>query len=421
MSKLEELLQKFCPDGVEYKKLGEIAVCQKAKNKAHITEVAYSITQRGLVPTSDYFGEKTKITSSDTSGYYLVYKDWFVYSPSRIDVGSINYLREDGPVIVSPLDVVFSVDATAIRPGFLLIYLTSHFGMFQILSHRQGIEGTGRKTLPFSEFAKIKVPVPPIAIQDEVLCTLGKFAGLISELTAELAARKKQYEYYRDRLLTFDAYGGATSSVTWRTLGELFEFKNGINKGKEFFGKGTPIVNFTDVFHKGKLTADNILGRIEATEDEIRRYGVKRGDVFFTRTSETKEEIGMASVLVEDIPSCIFSGFVLRARPTTDLLLPEYCAYCFSATQIRKEIVRYASFTTRALTSGSILSKIQIAIPSLKVQKRLVHVLDNFDAICSDLNIGLPAEIEARKKQYEFYRDALLTFAATGEIIVDRQ
>lgn len=119
MSILEELLQELCPNGVEIEELGKIAVCQKARNKAHITEIAYSITQRGLVPTSDYFGEKTKITSSDTSGYYLVYKGWFVYSPSRIDVGSINYLRADGPVIVSPLDVVFSVDTTVIRPGFL--------------------------------------------------------------------------------------------------------------------------------------------------------------------------------------------------------------------------------------------------------------------------------------------------------------
>lgn len=193
-------------------------------------------------------------------------------------------------------------------------------------------------------------------------------------------------------------------------IGDLFEFKNGINKDKGSFGKGTPIINYVNVYKKNKIYFEDLKGLVEASNDELVRYGVKRGDVFFTRTSETIEEIGYTSVLLEDIENCVFSGFLLRARPITDLLLPEYCAYCFSTSNIRNTIIKKSTYTTRALTNGTSLSQIEIPLPPLEVQKRIVEVLDNFEKICNDLNIGLPAEIEARQKQYEFYRNFLLTF-----------
>ena len=193
-------------------------------------------------------------------------------------------------------------------------------------------------------------------------------------------------------------------------IGDLFEFKNGINKDKGSFGKGTPIINYVNVYKKNKIYFEDLKGLVEASNDELVRYGVKRGDVFFTRTSETIEEIGYTSVLLEDIENCVFSGFLLRARPITDLLLPEYCAYCFSTSNIRNTIIKKSTYTTRALTNGTSLSQIEIPLPPLEVQKRIVEVLDNFEKICNDLNIGLPAEIEARQKQYEFYRNYLLTF-----------
>ncbi len=389
MSILEELLQELCPNGVEIEELGKIAVCQKARNKAHITEIAYSITQRGLVPTSDYFGEKTKITSSDTSGYYLVYKGWFVYSPSRIDVGSINYLRADGPVIVSPLDVVFSVDTTVIRPGFLLMYLTSHSGMFQILGRRQGIEGTGRKTLPFSEFSKIKIPVPPIAVQDEILYTLGKFESLISELTAELTARKKQYEYYRDKLLTFDVLGGGASECVWRTLGDIAE----------------------NLDSQRKPVTSN-----KRTSGSYPYYG--------------------ASGIVDYVDGYIFEGDYLLISEDGANLLSRTMPIAFSISgqnwvnnhaHVLKfdcyETRRFVEFYINSIDLSSFISggaqpklnqknlnRIPIPVPTFSEQRRIVTILDRFDSLCNDLTSGLPAEIEARQKQYEYYRDKLLTF-----------
>lgn len=194
------------------------------------------------------------------------------------------------------------------------------------------------------------------------------------------------------------------------TLGELFDFKNGLNKGKQFFGRGTPIVNFMDVYKHRHLTGDMLKGRVEVNAKECILYGVAKGDVFFTRTSETQDEIGMASVLIGAVESCVFSGFVLRARPKTNLLLPKYCSYCFSSRSVRKEVVRNSTYTTRALTSGSRLSKILVPVPPLSVQERIVSVSDRFDALVNDLSSGLPAELDARRRQYEYYRDRLLSF-----------
>lgn len=118
----------------------------------------------------------------------------------------------------------------------------------------------------------------------------------------------------------------------------------------------------------------------------------------------------MSSTLIEDIPDCVFSGFVLRARPITDYLLPKFCSYYFSTTAVRNVIIRYASVTTRATTTGPKLSKIMVPILPIEEQERIVSILDRFDKLCNDLSTGLPAEIEARQKQYEYYRDKLLTF-----------
>ena len=143
---------------------------------------------------------------------------------------------------------------------------------------------------------------------------------------------------------------------------ELLEFKNGLNKGKEYFGYGTPIVNYTDVYHNTGLMAKDIKGKVCLSKDEIRRFEVRKNDVFFTRTSETPEEVGLSAVLLEDIDDCVFSGFVLRGRPKTDDLVGDYCKYCFSTKHVREEIVRNCTYTTRALTNGRVLSYIDIPV-----------------------------------------------------------
>ena len=296
---------------------------------------------------------------------------------------------------------------------YLLLYLKSS----KVLQKIDSIKEPGaRFRFDFKRWNKIEIPLPSLETQKKVLRILDNFTKYGTELEKELQARYDQYNYYRDMLLSEEYLNKISEKFTenqfieWKMLGELFEFKNGLNKGKNFFGKGTPIINYMDVYKRNKIYSDDLRGLVETTEDEQKRYSIKRGDVFFTRTSETKEEIGETSVLLDDVEKGVFSGFVLRARPITELLLPEYCAYCFETYEFRKNVIRYSTYTTRALTNRTTLSNLEIPVPPIEIQNKIVKILDRFQELLSDTKGLLPLEIEQRRKQYEYYREKLLTF-----------
>ena len=248
----------------------------------------------------------------------------------------------------------------------------------------------------------ILIPVPSKNEQNRIVGILDTFTASIDNLKEQIAQRRKQYEYYRDQLLDLEGKEG----VEMKKIGDLFVFKNGLNKEKKYFGEGTPIVNYTDVYHNKRLDSSILNGRVTLSENEIDRFRVHKGDVFFTRTSETPEEVGYAAVILEEVENCTFSGFLLRARPITNLILPEFCAYCFGSYKVRQAIVKYSTFTTRALTNGPSLSKISVPIPSLSEQQRIVSILDTFEASIQNLE----AQLSQREKQYEYYRNKLLKF-----------
>lgn len=147
-------------------------------------------------------------------------------------------------------------------------------------------------------------------------------------------------------------------------IGLYYNFKNGLNKSKEYFGFGTPIVNFTDVFNNRVLDYASLKGRVFVTKEEIANYSVQKGDLFFTRTSETLEEIGYPSVMLSDSPQTVYSGFVLRGRAiNNDPLVDVFKSYVFFTTSFRKEMIRKSSMTTRALTSGNRLKEMIFTYP----------------------------------------------------------
>ena len=261
--------------------------------------------------------------------------------------------------------------------------------------------GVTRFNVNRMRFADIEIPLPPLNIQKEIVSILDSFTSLIDKMKQEAEMRKKQMDYYREKLFSF-----GKEECEWRTLNELFTFKNGINKEKNDFGRGTPIINYVDVYRKRGLVKEDIKGLVNSNASEQSRYKCKKGDVFFTRTSETKEEVGFPAVLLEDIENCVFSGFVLKATPTTDLLDTHYCKYCFFTYQFRKEVIKSATYTTRALTNGTSLSKISIPVPSLEKQRQIASILDTFETYISKLE----KMIVLRQKQYEYYREKLLTF-----------
>lgn len=192
---------------------------------------------------------------------------------------------------------------------------------------------------------------------------------------------------------------------TEHTLSEFFDFKNGLNKEKEAFGKGTPIVNYTDVWGKRGLLKENIKGKVLLSKNEIDLYKVEEGDVFFTRTSETIEEIGLSSVLLEPINDCVFSGFVLRARPKKAGIVKEYNIYCYSSAIMRHEITKKSSMTTRALTNGTLLGEVNINLPNQKEQEKIAEILQEQDRL-----IELKEKLtEEKKKQKQYLMEVLLT------------
>lgn len=190
-----------------------------------------------------------------------------------------------------------------------------------------------------------------------------------------------------------------------KPLGELFIFKNGLNKEKKYFGEGTPIVNYMDVFKNNFITSSTLKGKVKVTKNELKNFEVRKDDVFFTRTSETIEEIGFAAVVIEDIEDTVFSGFVLRARPTNNILDTFYKMYCFGNENIRKEITTKSTHTTRALTNGTLLASVQIAIPPLYEQIKIAAILRVWDEAISKTQ-QLIAQLQ---KQYKGLTQKLLS------------
>lgn len=366
---------------VEWKKLGEFATLQKKKNKKLLIENAYSITQAGLVPTKSFFKEKTKVTSNDTSAYYIVEKDWFVYSPSRIDVGSINYLRDEGPVIVSPIDVVFSVDSNICIPAYLLDYLFTYKGKKDLLKNREGVEGMGRRNLPFDAIKGVQIPVPSLKEQTRIVGILDTFTSAIDNLKEQIAQRRKQYEYYRDELLDLEGKPG----VEWKKLGDVANLVRGKVISKDYirdFGGEYPV-------YSSQTANDGVLGNINnyMFDGDYLTWttdGAHAGTIF---RRKGKFSITNVCGLIDINYSNIQLDFLY-----------------FYLSKNAKDYVLEGMGNPKLMSN--VASTIKIPIPSLQEQHRIVSILDTFEASISNLE----AQLKEREKQYEYYRNKLLTF-----------
>ncbi len=180
-------------------------------------------------------------------------------------------------------------------------------------------------------------------------------------------------------------FQGYTDEWEEKNIGDYYEFKNGLNKGKEFFGFGIPIVNFTDVFHNRGIKANKLKGKVSLSKSEIENFKVKQGDIFFTRTSETINEIGYSSVMLDSPENTVFSGFVLRARAINeDPLNLLFKQYIFFTDVFRSEMVTKSSMTTRALTSGTAIKRMNFLFPLNKTEQAQIGTFfQNIDILIS--------------------------------------
>ena len=385
MSNLEELIEKLCPDGVEYKYLADVVTIKRGVRliKKELKDKAkYPVYQNSLIPLGyydDYNCEanKTLIITAGAAG-----------------------------------DIVYSnTKFWAADDCFYFIcnrYIDDKFLYYVLMSQQRGIYSKVRKAsiprLPRIVIEKIKLPVPPLEVQREIVRILDNFAIATTEiqqkLQEELAARQKQYEYYRDKLLTPKA------EIKTVELGEVCTFVRGPFGGalkKEIFKPhGYAVYEQQHAIYR---TLDFRYFIDKKKFDELKRFSIKPGDMIVSCSGT----IGKTFIIPEDAPEGVINQALLKLTPHDELNV-FYLQYFFENT-ISKELNGVArGGAIKNVPSVSELKAIKIPVPSLDVQERLVQVLDNFDAICSDLNIGLPAEIEARQKQYEYYRDKLLTF-----------
>lgn len=293
------------------------------------------------------------------------------------------------------------VASQEVNPIYLYFQVKMPFFLNQFFELAKG--GTGNQAnIGTKDVCEIQIPLPPLPEQTAIATALSDADALIGSLEKLIHKKRLLKQATMQHLLT--------PKEDWevKKLGEIFEFKNGLNKSKEFFGYGTPIVNYVDVYKNRSLKYNDIKGKVDVTLQELKAYNVAKGDVFFTRTSETVEEIGLTSVILDDVVSTVFSGFILRARPKGKHLHIDYCKYCFSTSNIRSGIILKSSYTTRALTNGRHLSQVIISYPQFEEQTRIATILSDMDAELSGL--------EGKLEKYRQLKQGMMQQLLTGKI-----
>ena len=258
---------------------------------------------------------------------------------------------------------------------------------------------------------KIIIPVPSISVQEEIVRILDKFTTLEAGLEAELDCRKRQYEYYRNQLLSFDMLNKGEqrlNDVSIIALGDLGEFVRGSGlPKKDFTSTGVGCIHYGQIYTYYGTSTDKTLSFV-SPETASRLKHVDYGDVIVTNTSENIEDVCKA-VAYMGKESIVIGGHACIFKPS-DKIIGKYFAYYTQTVRFASDKRKYAKGTKVIDVSANDLSKIQIPVPSLTEQHRIVSILDKFDTLVNSISEGLPKEIELRRKQYEYYRERLLSF-----------
>ena len=414
MSKLDELLRELCPDGVEYKKLGEIATISRGGNfqkKDFLTEGVPCIHYGQIYTKYGLFADKTFTFISEECA-----KKQKMARPNDIVMAVTSENIEDVCKCLAWLgdeSVAVSGHSAIIHHNQNAKYLVYYFHSQMFFAQKRKLaHGTKVIEVTPDALVDIALPVPPIEIQREIVRILDNFTNLTAELTAELTARKTQYAYYRDNLLT--------TKPQWNHVKILDMLSQPITDGPhttpQFVQNGVPFISVDSIWD-GKIHFEKRRGYITEEFDEecCKKYKPQKNDVYMVKSGSTTGKVAFVDT---DIRFNIWSP--LAAMRVNEKNSARFLFYLLQTERVQKQVKAKSSHGSQPNLGMRELEQFEVDIPPLDVQNRIVNVLDNFEKICSDLNIGLPAEIEARQKQYEYYRDKLLTFAETGNTILSR-
>ena len=402
MSRIQQLLDELCPAGVEFGELREVAAYSKTRVDASELDETTFVGVDNLLPNKQgrvdayYSPNSARLTA---------------YRAGDILLGNIRpYLRK---VWLADSSGGCSGDVLAVRiaqsysshliPAYLYYLLSSESFFAYNMQHAKGAKmPRGNK----DAIMRFPIPVPPVEVQREIVRILDTFSALETELEAELEARRRQYEHYRDAIM---AFGDGVRRSRMADLGFIFGGLTG--KAKADFSNGNArFVSYVNVLNHIAVDLDaQDFVRIEPGE---RQRTLRRGDILFTGSSETPDDVGLSSVVTAELAQPIYlNSFTIGFRPSdADLIDPEFAKHLFRSEPMRKQIVRTANGVTRFNVSKARLAQVEVPLPTLPEQRRIANLLDKLDALVSDLSVGLPAELAARRRQYEYYRDRLLTF-----------
>lgn len=384
MIRLDELIQELCPDGVEYKTVGVLANISRGRvmSKSYIAENAGEYPVYSSQTEND--GELGKISTYDFEGEYLT------WTTDGANAGSVFY--RNGKFSVTNVCGLINCNDDEILTRYMYHYLSKNAKSYVS-------SGMGNPKLMSNVMARIKIAVPPLEVQREIVSILDSFTLLTAELTAELIARKKQYQYYLNHYFESQL----DNLVSLDSLGTL-------TRGKRFVhadatGQGVPCIHYGELYTYYGVYASNVKSHIREELRPKMRYAHK-GDVIIVGAGENNIDIGIGVAWEGDEDVAVHDACYILCHSQNS----KYISYFLRSDMYHNQIKKYVSEGKICSISAKGLGKAMIPLPSIAEQQKIVEVLDRFDALCNDLTNGLPAEIEARQKQYEYYRDKLLSF-----------
>ena len=402
MSKLDDLIKNLCPDGVEFKKLGEVfnirnGYTPSTKNLNFWEGGTISWFRMDDIRINGRILKDSlkKITPSGVKG--KLFEKNSIILATTATIGEHALLLSES--LANQQFTNFSIREefkNKLLPKFIFYY-------FFVIDNwcKENIRVSSFPSVDMDKLKNFKIPVPPIEVQAEIVRILDKFADskneLISLLQAELTARKKQYEYYRDLLLTFDG-------VEFKTLGEICESTQKISWAKS--DKNYKYIDLSSVnLENKKIIETTIINKNNAPSRA--QQILKSEDILFGTTRPTLKRF---CIVPKDYDGQICSTGFCILRANKKFVLPLWIYFNISSTKFFNYVSKVQHGTSYPMISDSEIKDFEIPIPPIEEQERIVKILDRFDKLCNDISEGLPAEIAARQKQYEYYRDKLLTF-----------
>jgi type I restriction enzyme, S subunit len=411
MSRIDELIAELCPEGVEFKELNEIFVTKNGytpstTNKAYWTD--------GTVPwfrMEDIRNNGRILSESLQQITEAAVKGGRLFPANSIIIATSATIGEHALITVPHLSNQ-RFTSLALKPEFAdQLDMKFVFYYCFVLDDwcRSNTTTSSFASVDMNGFKRFRFPIPPLEIQREIVKVLDTFTQLEAELEAELEARRRQYQYYRDALLSFDErMSGASKQarIRWTTLGEIGKFTRGRRFTKDdYVPDGIGCIHYGDIYTQYGTSAMKTVFHVRADLASTLRFA-RPGDIVIAAVGETVEDVGKAVAWLGDDEVAVHDDcFVFHHS-----MNPKFVSYFFQTKAFHAEKNKFVARAKVKRLSGESLAKLTIPVPPLEEQERIVTILDQFDTLVNDLSSGLPAEIKARQQQYAYYRDRLLTF-----------